>query len=106
MRDGGVFATQAGALSTVDMDNHNRIRARVGKSLPRARSYGIVVPSFYHMWSFVLGSTQPLDCEGSTLRECFAQRAAERGVELPATGTDTLAGAFLLPRLLSQSIAT
>ena len=104
MRDGGVFASQAGALSTVDMDNHNRIRARIAKSLPRVRSYGLVVPSFYHMWSFVLGSAAPLDCGGASLAECFDERVGGRGVGLPATGSGTLAGAFLLPRLLADAL--
>jgi len=102
---GAVLATQAGALAATALSGHRRVRQSLAKVFERVSSYGAVVPSFYDLWGFVLAAGQdPLPAELGRRAALFAERAAERGLELPNLGPEALAAAFVLPRKLKAAL--
>lgn len=99
-----VLATQAGGLTVRRQDGHRRVRASLGGAFGALASYALTVPSFYHLWSFVLASDGPLPDPDTPPLETFERRAAERGLCLPATGPAALACAFTLPAAIAAGI--
>ena len=103
LNPGALLATQAGPLVPNDLHGHLRIRATLYESFDHVRSYGLVVPSFYHLWGFVLASDTELETDPARLQRQMSERARERGVEPPTTGSAALAAAFALPRAILHS---
>jgi len=100
----GLLATQAGPLTPATMTHHNRVRAGLRESFGAVQSYAAIVPSFYSLWGFVVAG-RSLDGQApGAIREQLARRGKERGVQLPATGLDALAGQFQLPELIARKI--
>jgi spermidine synthase len=102
LNDGAVVASQAGSLPPNRLDRHNRLRAALRTVFKHVESYGVVVPSFYDLWGFVIASDVPL---GVQKRDKFLHSARERGVSLPALGAAALAAAFVLPRMIADNLS-
>lgn len=102
LSEAGVVATQAGGLTVNRVEGHRRVRRVIRSQFAGVASYATVVPSFHHLWSFVVASTQSLPSED--LPELLYRRAGERGVTLPATGAASLAAAFTLPQAIARGI--
>lgn len=100
-----VLSSQAGALSPADLAGHRYVRRGLAGAFGHVESYGLVVPSFYHLWGFVVASDHPLLGPDAALPEQLEQRAAERGLKLPGTGLPALRAAFSLPRHLRERLA-
>lgn len=98
----GVVATQAGGLTINRVEGHRRVRRVLRSQFEGTASYATVVPSFHHLWSFVIASTGPVDTSG--LPALMGQRALERGLGLPALGTSGLAAAFMLPDVIVRGL--
>ncbi|MCS4503300.1 methyltransferase domain-containing protein [Arhodomonas aquaeolei] len=97
LNPGAITATQAGGLTTGRTAAHAHVRATLDAAFTNVSSYGIVVPSFYHLWSYVLASDERLPDVDALPMERFAQRATARRLALPATGPASLAATFALP---------
>lgn len=100
-----VLSSQAGALSPADLAGHRYVRRGLAGAFAQVESYGLVVPSFYHLWGFVVASDRPLLEAAGAPPEQLEQRAAERRLELPGTGLPALRAAFSLPRHLRDRLA-
>lgn len=101
-----VFATQAGGLTVSSVEGHKWVRATLEGEFRHVASCGIVVPSFYHLWSYVIASDEPLPRPGAPPLQLFMGRARERALALPATGPLALAGAFTFPAALRSRLHT
>lgn len=97
----GVIATQGGALDTQKSINHKNIRKMMTSVFKDVRSYGVVIPSFYHLWGYVIASDN-LSCLDTNLAENFATKA--EGLKLKGLGIDNLVAAFSIPIQIKQSI--
>lgn len=104
LEEGAVVATQAGGLSTTSIEDHRRVRGTLDAQFRHVASYGMVVPSFYHLWSFVVASDNPLPRPAEPPLTQFLERGAERGVSPPATGLVALAGAFTFPAAIRHRV--
>lgn len=105
LNDGAVVSTQAGALGTANLTGHARVRETLAGVFRRVASYGLVVPSFFHLWGYLLaGDTDMPEAPDDWLR-LFDARAAERGLALPATGTAALGAAFALPAQVRAALS-
>lgn len=96
-----IIATQGGALDTQESTNHKRIREMMGRVFTDVRSYGVIVPSFYHLWGFVMASDD-LSIVDTNLQEKFVTSA--KGITLDALGVESLVAAFTLPKLIKNNI--
>lgn len=103
LNPGALLATQAGPLVPNDLHGHLAIRHTLYESFEHVRSYGVVVPSFYHLWGFALASNAPLDTAPAVLYRRFDETARARQVEIPMTGPEALAAAFALPHAILRS---
>lgn len=101
---GALLATQAGALTARSQAGHRRVRASLAGAFRHVASYALTVPSFYHLWSFVLASDAPLPEPGEPPLDRFRERGRARGLTLPATGLAALAGAFTLPAAIGRPL--
>ncbi|MGD8430212.1 MAG: methyltransferase domain-containing protein [Ectothiorhodospiraceae bacterium] len=106
LNPGALVATQAGGLSTTSVEGHRRVRSTLESQFRSVVSYGLVVPSFYHLWSFAIASDGELPQPAEPPLTLFAQRGGERKLELPATGLASLAGAFVLPSAIRAQLDT
>lgn len=96
-----IIATQGGALDTQESINHKHIREMMGRVFTDVRSYGVIVPSFYHLWGFVMASDD-LSIVDTNLQEKFVTSA--KGITLDALGVESLVAAFTLPKLIKNNI--
>jgi len=96
-----IIATQGGALDTQESTNHKHIREMMGRVFGDVRSYGVIVPSFYHLWGYVIASDN-LSVIDTNLREKFTTSAQE--LELVGLGVDSLVAAFTLPSQIKKNI--
>ncbi|RUM64054.1 MAG: spermidine synthase [Sulfurimonas sp.] len=96
-----IIATQGGALDTQESTNHKHIREMMGRVFTDVRSYGVIVPSFYHLWGFVMASDD-LSIVDTNLQEKFVTSA--KGITLDALGVESLVAAFTLPKLIKNNI--
>lgn len=94
---GGIIVTQAGGLMVGQQKAWREIQFGLTESFGAARGYGMVVPSFYHLWGFVLAGSAVSNLEALP-HDRFKATAKARGLDLPATGPAALAAAFALPR--------
>ncbi len=101
---GAILATQAGALVPGCLDAHNRTRATLAEVFSHVTSYGIVVPSFYHLWGFVLASDTMLEIDTDPVSTRLQGAARTRGLDLPALGAPALAAGFSLPHAISSDL--
>jgi len=95
-----IIATQGGALDTQESTNHKHIREMMGRVFGDVRSYGVIVPSFYHLWGYVIASDD-LSVVDANLKEKFTSSAKE--LELVGLGVDSLVSAFSLPLQIKKS---
>lgn len=105
LNPGAVLATQAGGITVCSQAGHRRVRTSLGGAFRHTASYALTVPSFYHLWSFVLASDEPLPQPEAPPLEPFRDRATARALQLPATGVPALAGAFTLPAAMATDLA-
>ena len=96
-----IIATQGGALDTQESTNHKHIREMMGRVFGDVRSYGIIVPSFYHLWGYVIASDD-LSIVDTNLQEKFYARA--EGLVLDSLGVESLVTAFTLPKQIKKNI--
>jgi len=96
-----IIATQGGALDTQESTNHKHIREMMGRVFGDVRSYGVIVPSFYHLWGYVIASDD-LSVIDTNLREKFTQSA--ESLDLVGLGVDALVSAFTLPLQIKKNI--
>ena len=96
-----IIATQGGALDTQESTNHKHIREMMGRVFGDVRSYGVIVPSFYHLWGYVIASDD-LSVIDTNLKEKFESSAKE--LELVGLGVDSLVAAFTLPLQIKKNI--
>ncbi|MDN5872522.1 MAG: methyltransferase domain-containing protein [Nitrococcus sp.] len=101
---GAVLATQAGGLTATSFEGHRRVRAALEGHFRYAASYAIVVPSFYHLWSYLVASDNPLPRPSVPPLQLFLERGEQRALAPPATGLAALAAAFTLPAALRARI--
>ncbi len=106
LASGAVLATQAGGLTATSGEGHKWVRATLASEFRHVASYGIVVPSFYHLWSYVIASDEPLPKPGAPPLQLFMERVRQRALALPATGPVALAGAFTFPVALRSRLLT
>ena len=96
-----IIATQGGALDTQESTNHKHIREMMGRVFGDVRSYGIIVPSFYHLWGYVIASDD-LSIVDTNLQEKFLSSAKE--LTLDSLGVESLVAAFTLPKQIKKNI--
>jgi len=96
-----IIATQGGALDTQESTNHKHIREMMGRVFGDVRSYGVIVPSFYHLWGYVIASDD-LTLVDTNLKEKFTSSAKE--LELVGLGVESLISAFTLPKQIRKNI--
>ncbi len=96
-----IIATQGGALDTQESTNHKHIREMMGRVFGDVRSYGVIVPSFYHLWGYVIASDD-LSIIDTNLQERFSTRA--EGLVLDSLGVESLVTAFTLPKQIRKNI--
>ena len=99
LNEGAIIATQGGALDTQESTNHIHIRETMKKVFGDVRSYGMIVPSFYHLWGYVIAS-EDLSVIDGDIKEQFNARS----LELEAIGVDALSCAFSLPKQIQKNI--
>lgn len=99
LNEGAIIATQGGALDTKESTNHIHIRETMKKVFGDVRSYGMIVPSFYHLWGYVIAS-EDLSVIDGDIKEQFNAR----GLALEAIGVDALSCAFSLPKQIQKNI--
>jgi len=104
MAEGSLLATQGGPLVPNDMEGHNQIRQTLQDCFKQVASYGVVVPSFYHLWGFIVASETALQIDVSHLITHFSEKIKKMKLNIEATGTETLATAFILPNSISSQI--
>ena len=104
LAEGAVLSSQAGSLSPADIDGHNYVRRGLMGQFTHVESYGMTVPSFYHLWGYVLASDRPLLAAPGEPGPELEQRAAERRLSLPATGAAALRAGFTLPALIHRRL--
>lgn len=97
----GIIATQAGKLDTQESTNHKHIREMMACVFSDVKSYGVIVPSFYHLWGYVIASDD-LSVLDTNLSEKFTKSA--EGLELVGLGVESLITAFTLPKLIKKNI--
>jgi len=102
LNQNAIVATQGGALDTQKPENHMHIRTVLNKVFKNVRSYGVVVPSFYHLWGYILFSDEN-EISGN-LEERFTARAAREELQLPGLGVQSLINAFDLPAMVSRKL--
>jgi spermidine synthase len=96
-----IIATQGGALDTQESSNHKHIREMMSRVFGDVRSYGVIVPSFYHLWGYIIASDD-LSVIDTNLKEKFKKSAKE--LELIGLGVDSLITAFTLPLQIKKNI--
>jgi len=96
-----IIATQGGALDTQESTNHKHIREMMGRVFGDVRSYGVIVPSFYHLWGYVIASDD-LSIVDKNLNEKFHSSAKE--LTLDSLGVESLVAAFTLPKQIKKNI--
>ena len=96
-----IIATQGGALDTQESQNHKHIREMMGRVFGDVRSYGVIVPSFYHLWGYVIASDD-LSVIDTNLQGKFLSSAKE--LELKGLGVESLVSAFTLPLQIKKNI--
>ncbi|MDQ7043290.1 MAG: hypothetical protein Q9M34_07130, partial [Sulfurimonas sp.] len=96
-----IIATQGGALDTQESTNHKHIREMMGRVFGDVRSYGVVVPSFYHLWGYVIASDD-LSIIETSLSQKFQESAKE--LDLVGLGVESLVAAFTLPIQIKKNI--
>ena len=101
LNPGAIVATQAGALNTVKNTNHINVRKSLKEVFQNVYSYGIVVPSFYSLWGYVLASDVKIEVDAQTISE----RIASRGVALEMVDGEDIAKMFVLPKGVRESFA-
>ena len=97
----GIIATQAGALDTGESINHKRIREMMSCVFNDVRSYGVIVPSFYSLWGYVIAGDD-LSILDTELSQKFTKSA--ENLELVGLGVESLITAFTLPKLIKKNI--
>ncbi len=96
-----IIATQGGVLDTQESTNHKRIREMMGRVFGDVRSYGVIVPSFYHLWGYVMASDD-LSIVDKDMSEKFIARSKD--VSLDSLGVESLVAAFTLPKQIKKKI--
>ena len=96
-----IVATQGGALDTQESQNHKHIREMMGRVFKDVRSYGVIVPSFYHLWGYVIASDD-LSIVDEGLHEKFVESAVD--LNLVGLGVESLVSAFVLPTQIKKNI--
>jgi len=102
LNGGAAVSTQGGALGLSSLDGHRLIRSALCGHFAEVASYGLIVPSFFHLWGFVLASDAAMPADGSAWDGLFRKRCEHRALELPATGRAALAAGFSLPRRIRE----
>lgn len=95
-----IVATQAGALDISESVNHKKIRAMMSEVFRDVRSYGVIIPSFYHLWAYVIASD-----DLTLLDTTFAEKFRESSTELVfnGLGVESLISAFSLPLKIEKT---
>ena len=93
LNPGAIIATQAGALNTVENINHINVRKSLQKVFGFVQSYGVVVPSFYSLWGYVLASQSEVFIDAEVIK----RRLKERGIEPKMLDSDDITKMFTLP---------
>jgi len=96
-----IIATQGGPLDTQESHSHKYIRETMGKVFKDVRSYGTVVPSFYHLWGYVMASDD-LSILDSEFVQTFKERAQD--LDLNGLGIDSLTSVFNIPQQIRKNI--
>ncbi len=94
-----VVATQGGGLSTLTNQSHKNIRKSLNCVFENVKSYGVVVPSFYSLWGYVLASDKNLKTSE------FEANLAKRGVDLEGIGNANLSSLFHIPSMIEKSFS-
>ncbi len=102
LNPGAIIATQAGPLVANDLENHLSVRHKIQESFEHVYSYGMNIPSLYHLWGYVLISDDDLDIKAEKMLERFTKTAKERDVIPPACGILALSAAFSLPSVIHR----
>lgn len=105
LSEGAVVSTQAGALATANLEGHARVRDALAQVFRSVSSYGHVVPSFFHLWGYLLAGNVDMPQDPGAWLRLFDARCEERGLELPATGGPALGAAFALPAQVRAALA-
>ncbi len=94
-----IVATQAGALDTQESTNHKHIRETFLKVFQEVRSYGVIVPSFYHLWGYVIAGDDLSVIEND--RYSYFEK---KELTLNALGKRYLVNTFDLPLQIQKNI--
>lgn len=104
LKEGGLIATQAGPLTPATIAHHNGVRTGLRGAFGAVQSCGVIVPSFYSLWGFVVAGQELAGRSSHEIRETILSNGKDRGVDPPATGLEALANAFCLPKLLAAKL--
>ena len=97
MSSKGIISTQAGTLDMQKLKNHKKIRAVLTENFSDVKSYGLMIPSFYALWGFVIA--------GDSLEICDIQECFKRDESLfEALGSSALLSTFSLPKVIKTEI--
>lgn len=105
LNQGAVVSTQAGALGIANLEGHARVREALAAVFGGVASYGHIVPSFFHLWGYLLAGDVDMPEDAGAWLRLFETRCDERGLDLPATGGSDLGCAFALPRQVRAALS-
>ena len=100
-----VVATQAGPLVPKHLAGHNHIRNTLQSCFSHVSTYGHIVPSFYHLWGYVIASNHAFANDVVEIFHQYFENSTERGLTLHATGVPSLSAAFGLPHCITDHLA-
>jgi spermidine synthase len=102
LNEGAILATQGGALVPNELEAHLHLRDMVSENFGFIKTYGYPIPSFYHLWGFILASDSEIEVRPDVLCKQFSTTGKARGVYPHASGTLSLAAGFALPSVVHR----
>jgi len=97
-----IIATQGGAFDNQKSTNHIHIYNTMKKVFRDVRSYGVIVPSFYHLWGYLIASDDLSVLEN--IEKHFKSRVKEEELKLEALGVESIISAFSIPRQIQKNL--
>jgi len=102
LNEGAILATQGGALVPNELEAHLHLRDMVSENFGFIKTYGYPIPSFYHLWGFILASDSEVEVRPDVLCKQFSTTGKAREVYPHASGTLSLAAGFALPSVVHR----
>jgi len=103
LNNDAIISTQAGSLSISKNINHINIRKNLRNVFSHIKSYGLVIPSFYGLWGYILASDKDTEINYRFYNEIILKRILERNINLDSIGNENFLGLFMIPKAIKQT---